>query len=159
MIPSIEREILIEAPVEVVWGVVTEPDQISSWFTNAADIDVREGGKGTLTWADRAAKEITAPVTVEITVVAVEAPRLFSFRWAYPDGAQPREGNSVLVEFTLTPEGESTRVRVTECGLSEIDWTEEQKVTYAQEHIHGWSKHLADLVAYASAKERASVRR
>ncbi|WP_327583769.1 SRPBCC domain-containing protein [Nonomuraea sp. NBC_00507] len=158
MIPSIEQEILIEAPVDVVWGAVTEPDQISSWFTNAAVIDVREGGKGALTWTDRAAIDITEPVTAEITVVTLDRPRLFSFRWAYPEGAVPREGNSVLVEFTLTPEGESTRLRVTESGLSEIDWTEEQKATYTQEHTHGWSKHLADLVAYASVKDRAAVK-
>ncbi|RVX40388.1 uncharacterized protein YndB with AHSA1/START domain [Nonomuraea polychroma] len=158
MIPSIEREILIEAPVEVVWGAVTEPGQISSWFANAADIDVREGGKGTLTWTDRAAKAVTEPATAEITVVAVEPPRLFSFRWAYPNGTEPREGNSVLVEFTLAPEGSGTRLRVTEAGVSDLDWSEEDKASYAQEHIHGWSKHLADLVAYASAKDQAAVR-
>ncbi|TMR90126.1 SRPBCC family protein [Nonomuraea basaltis] len=154
MTPSIEREILIEAPVEVVWHAVTEPSQISSWFTDAAEIDVHEGGKGTLTWTGRATVK---PATAEITVVAVEPPRLFSFRWAYPDGAQPREGNSVLVEFTLAQEGEGTRLRVTESGLSEIDWTEENKASYAQDHINGWSKHLSDLVAYVVAKDRASV--
>jgi hypothetical protein len=26
----IEREILIQAPAEVVWGVITEPEQISA---------------------------------------------------------------------------------------------------------------------------------
>ncbi|MGN9837102.1 SRPBCC domain-containing protein [Nonomuraea sp. H19] len=154
MIPSIEREILIEAPVEVVWGAVTEPGQLSSWFTDAAEIDVREGGKGTLTWAGRAT---VRPATADITVVAVEPPHRFSFRWAYPDGAQPRAGNSVLVEFTFAQEGEGTRLRVTESGLSEMDWTEEQQATYAQEHINGWKKHLADLTAYASAKDRASA--
>lgn len=40
MIPSvIEREVLIEAPVEVVWRTVTEPGQISRWFSDAAEID------------------------------------------------------------------------------------------------------------------------
>jgi uncharacterized protein YndB with AHSA1/START domain len=27
----IEREVLIEAPVEVVWRTLTEPDQMSQW--------------------------------------------------------------------------------------------------------------------------------
>ena len=29
---SVEREILIEASPEVVWGVITEPEQISRWL-------------------------------------------------------------------------------------------------------------------------------
>ena len=29
---AIEREIMIEAPVKVVWRTITEPDQISQWF-------------------------------------------------------------------------------------------------------------------------------
>ena len=35
---QIEREIVIEAPAEVVWRTITEPDQISLWFAD------REGG-------------------------------------------------------------------------------------------------------------------
>jgi uncharacterized protein YndB with AHSA1/START domain len=33
---SVEREILIEASPEVVWGVITEPEQISCWFSDEA---------------------------------------------------------------------------------------------------------------------------
>jgi uncharacterized protein YndB with AHSA1/START domain len=32
----IEREVLIEAPVEVVWRTITEPDQMSQWFADTA---------------------------------------------------------------------------------------------------------------------------
>jgi len=36
VIPSqIETEILIEAPIDIVWRVVTEPDQIKQWFSDA----------------------------------------------------------------------------------------------------------------------------
>jgi len=33
---SVEREILIAASAEVVWGVITEPQQISRWFSDDA---------------------------------------------------------------------------------------------------------------------------
>src|SRR2546421_12905677 len=115
MTPSrIERDILIEAPVEVVWRAVTEPDQISRWFTDAAVIDVREGGEGKLTWNDRAT---TKPTIARISVVTVAPPRTFSFRWAHPEGVEARKDNSVLVEFTLLPDGEDTPLRVVETGL------------------------------------------
>ena len=36
MVPDrIEREIVIEAPVDVVWAVVTEPEQISGWLSDS----------------------------------------------------------------------------------------------------------------------------
>jgi uncharacterized protein YndB with AHSA1/START domain len=36
---SVEREILIEASPEVVWGVITEPEQISRWFSDEAVLE------------------------------------------------------------------------------------------------------------------------
>jgi uncharacterized protein YndB with AHSA1/START domain len=146
MIPGrIERDILIEAPVEVVWRAVTEPDQISSWFTDAAVIDVREGGEGTLTWNERST---TKPATARISVETVAPPRTFSFRWAHPEGVEARQDNSVLVEFTLLPEGEHTRLRVVETGLLELAWPDADKATYTDEHIRGWETHLASLREY-----------
>jgi uncharacterized protein YndB with AHSA1/START domain len=148
MIPNhIERDILIEAPVEVVWRTVTEPDQISSWFSDAAEVDLRAGGEGTLTWSERATSK---PMTVRISVETVEPPRTFSFRWLLPEGVEAREGNSLLVEFTLIPEGEHTRLRVVETGLVGYEMPDEQKATYADEHGKGWEVHLAALRTHLS---------
>lgn len=150
---QIERDILIEAPVDVVWRAVTEPDQIVLWFSDAAEIDLRTAGTGTLTWDQRATN---TPMTARISVEAVDRPRLFSFRWGHPEGEQPREGNSMLVAFTLTPEGEGTRLRVVESGLASLVWPEEQKVTYVDEHIHGWETHLASLRTYLNRQSGVS---
>jgi uncharacterized protein YndB with AHSA1/START domain len=150
MIPSvIEREILIEAPVETVWGVVTEPGQISRWFSDAADIDLRPGGEGTLTFTDRATNQ---QATVRLLVESVEPPHKFSFRWDYPDGAKADEGNSLRVEFTLTAEGPSTRLRVTESGFPALERPEEEKAAYTDAHSKGWDIHLASLRDYVSGQ-------
>ena len=51
MVPErIEREILIEAPLEVVWEVVTDPEHVGGWFGDSAEIDLRPGGEAVLTW-------------------------------------------------------------------------------------------------------------
>ena len=110
----IEREILIEAPVDVVWGVVTEPEQIKRWFTDAADLDVRPGGNGTLRWDAKATND---PATAHLRVEAVEPPHRFAFRWDFPEDAEPGPDNSLLVEFTLVAEGDSTRLRLVESGF------------------------------------------
>jgi hypothetical protein len=36
----IDREVLIEAPTEVVWRTITEPDQISQWFASRVELVV-----------------------------------------------------------------------------------------------------------------------
>ena len=105
---TIEREILIEAPADVVWRTITEPDQIVQWFADRVQLDLRPGGAGTFVFENRAtSSEVTAPLVVE----AVEPPQRFAFRWSHPEGQSPVAGNSMLVEFLLTAEGnERTRL-------------------------------------------------
>src|SRR2546423_15521488 len=102
MIPTvIERDILVEAPVDVVWRVVTEPAQITRWFSDTADVDVRPGGDGTLVFDQQATSQrFTVPIVVE----SDEPPHRVTVRCSHPDDERPRPGNSNLVQFTLTAE-------------------------------------------------------
>jgi uncharacterized protein YndB with AHSA1/START domain len=75
-------------------------------------------------------------------------------RWNYPSVEEPVAGNSMLVEFTLTPEGdERTRLRVTESGHELRDWPDGEKQRYADEHQAGWAEFLDRL---ATALENPS---
>jgi uncharacterized protein YndB with AHSA1/START domain len=90
----IDREVLIEAPVEVVWRTLTEPDQISLWFADRVELVVEPGAHGFMEFGEQG-----GPVFVEV----VDPPARFSFRWNHARGKEPVAGNSMLVEFTLTP--------------------------------------------------------
>ena len=92
---------MIEAPVEVVWRTITEPDQIARWFADRVELDLRPGGQGTFDFRSRAT---TRPATVPLQVEVVDPPHRFAFRWVLPEGGAPGPGNSVLVDFTLTAE-------------------------------------------------------
>jgi uncharacterized protein YndB with AHSA1/START domain len=133
---EIERDILIEAPVEVVWRTVTEPDQMMQWFADKVDLEVKPGAHGYMGFGEQGGS---------VVVEAVEPPTRFSFRWNHPAGEEPTESNSLLVEFTLAPEGEHTRLRVTERALSSLDRPDIDKATYADEHNHGWGDFLDRL--------------
>ena len=51
-------------------------------------------------------------------MVDVDPPHRSSFRWCYPEGAVPAEGNSLLATFTLTALDDThTLLRVVETGL------------------------------------------
>ena len=152
MIPErIEREILIDAPQDVVWSIVTEPEHVGTWFSDAAEIDLRPGGEATLTWE----KHGTSRARVE----KVEPPNAFSFRWARPVEGEPHEGNSTLVELTLAAEGDRTRLRVVESGFRELAWPEEEKATYAEGNSQGWDHELGELVEYVAAQMGSPARR
>jgi uncharacterized protein YndB with AHSA1/START domain len=148
----IEREIFIEAPVDVVWRAITEPDQIVQWFSDEADVELKDGYEGALIFTERATEE---PTVAQITVQAFEPDRSFSYRWAYEPGVVPGEGNSVLVEFVLLAETGGTRLRVVESGVDQLDWSQEQKDDYVADHNRGWAKHIGDLGEYAAAKRPA----
>src|SRR5918997_2503798 len=124
MIPDqIERETVINAPVERVWELITEAEHIGRWFGDAgAEIDLRPGGAMVLRWTEHG--------TSHGRVVAVEPQTRFSYRWAPfkdPGGEAPVEGNSTLVEFTLAADGDATRLRVVESGFSSLATSEEQR--------------------------------
>jgi uncharacterized protein YndB with AHSA1/START domain len=139
----IEREVLIEAPAEVVWRTITEPDQMSQWFADRVDLVVEPGAHGYMQFGDQG-----GPVVVE----SVDPPVRFSFRWNHPREEEPAAGNSMLVEFNLTRESdELTRLRVTESGHELHDWPEAEKQRYCDEHQDGWGGFLDRLTSVVLA--------
>jgi uncharacterized protein YndB with AHSA1/START domain len=156
---SVEREILIEASPEVVWGVITEPEQIVRWFSDEADLEGRVGADGTLTWkpGGRGGRKET-DLIVPIRVIEAEPFRRFSFRWNHPQGAAADESNSALVEFTLVAEAGRTRLRVLESGIDAVTHGEEDKTRYHESHARGWERHLGEMLDYVVRKTQEAAR-
>jgi uncharacterized protein YndB with AHSA1/START domain len=140
----IEREVMIDAPVEVVWRTITEPDQISQWFADRVELDAQPGGRGFMGFGDQG-----GPVLVE----AVDPTKRFSFRWNHPAGEEPVAGNFLLVEFTLVPDGNArTCLRVVESGLEILASPDAEKHRYAEEH--GWATFLDRLVRLLAERHK-----
>lgn len=130
-VDRIERDTVIAAPVERVWALVAEP----GWWW--ADDENRTGAvaqEGELTVAKHA-EHGESPVRVE----KVEPPTYVAYRWvsAFP-GDELRTDNSTLVEFTLTPEGDQTRLRVVESGFAALPTSEENRANVIKDHTAGW---------------------
>ena len=143
---KIERDVLIDAPVEVVWRAITETDQISQWFADRVELVAEPGGHGYMDFGEQG-----GPVVVE----TVDPPTRFSFRWNHPAGEEPVEGNSMLVEFTLVPDGhDRTRLRVAESGHELLTWSDAEKDRYTQEHNGGWGTFLDRLTKLLAERRR-----
>jgi uncharacterized protein YndB with AHSA1/START domain len=138
----ISREVVIDAPPEVVWAIVTEPRHIAEWLSDEAEIELRPGGAMLLTWHGHG--------TYRARVETVDPPRVFAFRWLLREQTEPGVGTSTLVQMTLAPEGPRTRLLVVESGFQQLSWTEEDKTRYADENAQGWIRELDELNAYAT---------
>ena len=80
---KIEREIEINASPAIVFEVITSPEHLTQWWPDEAIVEPTPGAVGELVFGDRSSGEAQIP---KITVVDAEPPRLFSFRWVYPEG-------------------------------------------------------------------------
>jgi uncharacterized protein YndB with AHSA1/START domain len=143
----IEKQIHVDAPPDIVYAVVSEPEHIAQWWSDVADFEPTPGRTGVLAWD---AKAHTRPTRVNITVVATVPNERFAFRWVHPDGVAATSQNSMLVTFVLVPDGEGTLLTVTEEGMREQGWEAAALQEYYTSHDDGWTRHLTSLATYAA---------
>ena len=137
----IERDIFIKAPVERVWTVLTSAGHLAQWFSETAELDLRPGGRLAVGWEEHG----TGLGVVE----RVEEPHLLAWRWAHKAGLEVQDGNSTLVEFTLMPEGDGTRLRIVESGFDALDLPVEDRRKQREDNTGGWEIQGENLRAYA----------
>lgn len=127
----IEDEVAVEAPPEAAWAAWADPDELARWFVDSASGTAEPGQE--MTWAWEA-------YDLEQTLTVVEADRgkrlVLEATWA----------NDVptLVEVTVDPEGDGSRIRLVQSGFLEgEDWDAEYEGTRS-----GWTNALAHLKLY-----------
>src|SRR3954453_15204389 len=136
MIDSIERTILIAAPIERVWDIVTTPEHMGRWF---GDAGAERGG-------DVIKMRCEKQGEAELRVVRSEAPPAFAYRW----DANVAGIGDTLVEFTLSTEGDRTRVTVVESGWTQLRTSAEEQTRLREGNEGGWKYELGDLEKYAA---------
>lgn len=130
----IERETLIAASQDRVWSLVTEP---GFWVSATGATAVP--GQTTVAHNDTYGD---FPVRVE----KVDPKSYVAYRWASAfKGEELREGNTTLIEFTLTPEGEGTRLRVVESGFAALAGGEETRRGALKDNTEGWAQQISLL--------------
>ena len=134
----IERETLIAAPLERVWTLVAQP---GFWVADEATLAGTVAMEGESMVAKNA-QYGDFPVRVE----KVDAPTYLAYRWAsaFP-GADLTADNSTLVEFTLSAEGDKTRLRVVESGFAVLAGSEELRSKALEDNTGGWPQVLDAL--------------
>ena len=131
----------------VVFDVVSNPEHVRNWWPDDARYDLVEGSVGELTFGD---PENGGAVEL-LTIVEVDPPRTFSFRWTQPAGETADVGNSLLVTFELLPSGDGTLLKMTETGFREMGWEAAVLEDQYNDHVSGWDYFIPRLATYAAS--------
>jgi uncharacterized protein YndB with AHSA1/START domain len=127
-----EREIVIAASPETVFGFLTEADKHLQWDGTEVELDPRPGGVYSVLVAGQ------HPARGEFVEVVPYERVVLTFGWDQPD--HPIPPGSTTVEYTLTAEGDKTRLHLRHHGLPE---------DAVADHGRGWTHYLDRLVTAA----------
>jgi uncharacterized protein YndB with AHSA1/START domain len=133
----IEQTISIQAPLDRVWELVSEP----GWWVPSAVVAPVDHTPG-----HQVIRESEKWGRFPVEVVRVEPQTYAAFRWAsQAPGADLQPGNTTLVEFHVEPAGDAVQVTVTESGFAALDVPDADREQAHQDNTGGWEQELADL--------------
>jgi uncharacterized protein YndB with AHSA1/START domain len=143
----IEQEIVINAPLDRVWDLVSVPGW---WVPTAAGTEPdRAPGHVTVRESERWGR-------FPVEVVEMRPPRYAAFRWAsQAPGADLAPGHTTLVEFFVADAVGGVSVTVVESGFSVLDVPEQVRENQLKGNTGGWSEELGSL--RTRAEEPASA--
>lgn len=134
---TIQTSVTVEAPPEVVFRALTEPDALEHWLATKVESDANTGGRF------RYEFEFDDPAQNNVQegqYIVVDAPTRLSLPWTF--GFSPKQ---TTVEYALRPENGATRVDFTHSGFEEGDpWD-----GVYERFTGGWQMFLASLKSYA----------
>jgi len=154
----IEKRVVLKAPLERVWGAISDASQFGSWFGVEFDgpfaAGARMTGRIVPTRVDpevAKSQEPYAGAKFEVTVDRIEPMRLFSFRW-HPFAVEPSVDYSqeepTLVVFELEAVAGGTRLTITESGFDRVPVARRAKAFEMNEG--GWTAQLRLVEKYVS---------
>jgi uncharacterized protein YndB with AHSA1/START domain len=145
----IEKRVELKAPVSRVWRALTDHREFGDWFKVKLE--------GPFVAGEVARGQITLPgyehVQMQVTVVAIEPERLFSFTWI-PYGIDPKVDYSketpTLVEFRLAKSSVGTLLEVTESGFDKVP--SERRDEAFRMNENGWAQQMKNIESYVAAR-------
>ena len=142
---TIEKEIILKAPVSKVWRALTDHQQFGEWFGWKIEAPFVAGkvACGLLGCGGRDHQRY------EMTVQKIEPETYFSYTW-HPYAFDPKVDYSkeppTLIEFRLQPKGEGTLLSVKESGFDKLSKARLEEAYPKNEG--GWAGQLENIQEY-----------
>jgi len=133
----IEQEISINASLDRVWDLVTEPGW---WVPTEAPVAVdRTPGSQTVRVSEKYGR-------FPVEVVEMRPRTYAAFRWAsqFPN-EELASGRTTLIEFFVAQAGDAVQVKVRESGFAQLSAPEEVRQAGFRDNTEGWRLELGEL--------------
>ena len=137
---AVALEIQIDAGPDTVFDFFTDPDRMIQWMGRSAELDPRPGGSFRV--------DINGRNVARGDYIELDRPRRVAFTWGWESQDSPVRPGASIVEVTLEPEGDGTRVRLVHRDLP----NEESRAA----HRHGWDHYLPRLATAAGGGDAGS---
>ena len=145
---AITREIVLRAPLARVWRAVSDHREFGTWFRVDLDDPFEEGRRieGRMTYPG------AEGLPFSVRVITVRPETLLRFEWpAYVEDEGVLELEPwTTVEFRLVPEGEATRVIITESGFDQLPARVRDRIW--RENEGGWEAQAQNLSEHVAAR-------
>jgi uncharacterized protein YndB with AHSA1/START domain len=110
-VPNVARRRVIDAPVESVWRVVSDPHHLPRWWPDTVRVENVSGGTRSR-WTAVLETKSGRGVRADFRCISSAAPERFVFAQEVADTPFERILRSAVTEIHLAPEGDSTEVRI-----------------------------------------------
>ena len=147
MIDKIEKSTYVRAPIESVWRAISDHREFGTWFK--VDLD------GPFVAGQRSTGKMTYPGYEGhpwlAWVTAVDAPNRLAFEWTPGAGVpdDPESAPRTLVEFTVQPEGDGTRLHIVETGFDALP--DAMRESALRSNTEGWAIQVGNLTRHAES--------
>jgi len=132
----VEKTLELAASIEAVWRAISDPAELSFWFGQGAELELRPGAEGAFIWDEHG--------RYACRVDEVEAPRRLVWSWVHEPDVAFSSGSATRVEWTLTArEDGGTTLHLKESGFLTD--------RHQGQNDRGWDEELAELVALIGA--------
>jgi uncharacterized protein YndB with AHSA1/START domain len=128
-----ESEIHIDAPPDVVFPYLIDPELLVRWQGTKAELDARPGGIYRV--------EIISGSIARGEFVEVDPPRRLVYTFGWESDEMPIKPGSSRVQVDLEPDGDGTRLHLRHTGLPE---------DAVPQHREGWDHYCGRLAVVAA---------
>jgi len=122
------KELTIKASPQTIFAYLIDPAKFVEWMGTEVSLEPAPGGEFRVLCGG------VNPSAGEFVEVVTNSKVVFTFGWDLPD--HPIPAGSSLVEITLTPQGDSTLLRLVHRGLPD---------DAVGDHLRGWTYYLDRL--------------
>jgi uncharacterized protein YndB with AHSA1/START domain len=110
--PNVARRRVIDAPVESVWAVVSDPYHLPRWWPDTIRVENVRGGKGRRQWTTVLETKSGRGVRADFRCISSAAEERFVFEQEVADTPFERILRNSVTEVHLARKGASTEVRI-----------------------------------------------